>query len=280
MPLTPADVHNVAFKKPPIGKRGYDEDEVDAFLDVVEAELARLIEENNDLKQQVDDMAAGRPGPQPPAARSSAPAAGRRSRCRWPRRRPAAGAAHRREQPVVRCWRWRSETAEQYVSDAKAEADRMLGDARSDRGPHDRRGQQQGRLDGGRGPHAGRHRSSARPAGKATPLVQDAERRHNEIIGGLEERKGTPRDAHRGAAHLRAGIPDAAEVLPRVAAARPGRPWFGRAGRRRRGRGRGLRRCLRWAGRGRRPRRKLTLAPTRSPGSRAGSRVRGPAGRS
>ncbi len=48
MPLTPADVHNVAFKKPSIGKRGYDEDEVDAFLDVVEAELSRLIEENND----------------------------------------------------------------------------------------------------------------------------------------------------------------------------------------------------------------------------------------
>src|SRR5215211_3427111 len=50
MPLTPADVHNVVFKKPPIGKRGYDEDEVDAFLDVVEAELARLIEENNELR--------------------------------------------------------------------------------------------------------------------------------------------------------------------------------------------------------------------------------------
>ena len=30
MPLTPAEVHNVAFKKPPIGKRGYDEEEVDA----------------------------------------------------------------------------------------------------------------------------------------------------------------------------------------------------------------------------------------------------------
>jgi len=45
MPLTPADVHNVAFSKPPIGKRGYNEDEVDAFLDLVEAELARLIEE-------------------------------------------------------------------------------------------------------------------------------------------------------------------------------------------------------------------------------------------
>jgi DivIVA domain-containing protein len=29
-------------KKPPISRRGYDEDEVDAFLDLVEAELARL----------------------------------------------------------------------------------------------------------------------------------------------------------------------------------------------------------------------------------------------
>ncbi len=52
MPLTPAEVHNVAFKKPPIGKRGYDEEEVDAFLDVIEVELSRLIEENNDLRTQ------------------------------------------------------------------------------------------------------------------------------------------------------------------------------------------------------------------------------------
>jgi DivIVA domain-containing protein len=49
MPLTPNDVRNVAFKKPPIGRRGYDEEEVDAFLDEVEralielnAEIARL----------------------------------------------------------------------------------------------------------------------------------------------------------------------------------------------------------------------------------------------
>ena len=56
MPLTPADVHNVAFSKPPIGKRGYNEDEVDAFLDLVEAELGRLIEENNDLREQVGPM--------------------------------------------------------------------------------------------------------------------------------------------------------------------------------------------------------------------------------
>jgi len=61
MPLTPADVHNVAFKKPPIGKRGYDEEEVDAFLDEVERELARLIEENNELRAQLERGGGGRP---------------------------------------------------------------------------------------------------------------------------------------------------------------------------------------------------------------------------
>jgi DivIVA domain-containing protein len=53
MPLTPADIHNTAFKKPPIGKRGYDEEEVDAFLDEVEQELIRLLEENGALQDQM-----------------------------------------------------------------------------------------------------------------------------------------------------------------------------------------------------------------------------------
>ncbi|MBS4101725.1 DivIVA domain-containing protein [Tsukamurella paurometabola] len=40
--LTPDDVRNVAFAKPPIGKRGYNEDQVDSFLDDVEATLRDL----------------------------------------------------------------------------------------------------------------------------------------------------------------------------------------------------------------------------------------------
>src|SRR6266487_2181716 len=56
MSLTPADVHNVAFSKPPIGKRGYNEDEVDAFLDLVESRLTELIEENSDLRQRVAEL--------------------------------------------------------------------------------------------------------------------------------------------------------------------------------------------------------------------------------
>ena len=62
MPLTPADIHNMAFKKPPIGKRGYDEEEVDAFLDEVEQELIRLLEENGALHGQVQ-RGPGGPGP-------------------------------------------------------------------------------------------------------------------------------------------------------------------------------------------------------------------------
>ena len=84
MPLTPADVHNVVFKKPPIGKRGYDEDEVDAFLDVVEAELARLIEENNELR------AGSGHRPEVPAAVVEAPA-------------PAPPGGGRRSRRAVRC---------------------------------------------------------------------------------------------------------------------------------------------------------------------------------
>jgi DivIVA domain-containing protein len=56
MPLTPAEVRNVVFGKSPIGKQGYTEDEVDTFLDLVEAELARLIEENDDLRSRLEQL--------------------------------------------------------------------------------------------------------------------------------------------------------------------------------------------------------------------------------
>src|SRR5699024_6093641 len=55
MPLSPADVHNVAFSKPPIGKRGYNEDEDDQFLDLVEDALAKLQDENYELQKQIEE---------------------------------------------------------------------------------------------------------------------------------------------------------------------------------------------------------------------------------
>jgi DivIVA domain-containing protein len=52
MALTPADVHNVAFSRPRIGKRGYNEQEVDLFIDLVEQELTRHLTEDTRLRKQ------------------------------------------------------------------------------------------------------------------------------------------------------------------------------------------------------------------------------------
>ena len=125
MPLTPADVHNVAFKKPSIGKRGYDEDEVDAFLDVVEAELARLIEENNDLTSRLSSYEAGgtpaaRPAPVAEAAPAAAPAAA-----------ATAVAAADGHVQAARLLGLAQETADRLTAEAKTESDRVLADAQS-----------------------------------------------------------------------------------------------------------------------------------------------------
>ncbi|WP_188778658.1 DivIVA domain-containing protein [Marmoricola endophyticus] len=76
MPLTPDDVSNKRFT-PVRLREGYDMGEVDQFLDEVEAELARLIRENDDLREQVrvaeDNAASGASAADAPAAPVDAP---------------------------------------------------------------------------------------------------------------------------------------------------------------------------------------------------------------
>ena len=81
MPLTPEDVRNKQFTTVRL-REGYDEDEVDAFLDEVEAELTRLLRENEDLRAKL--AAATRAAAQnqqnmrkPPRASTDAPRAAR-----------------------------------------------------------------------------------------------------------------------------------------------------------------------------------------------------------
>ena len=58
--LTAADVHNVKFSKPPIGKHGYNEDEVDAVLDLVEGTFA--VPESSTLRaSDVHNVAFSKP---------------------------------------------------------------------------------------------------------------------------------------------------------------------------------------------------------------------------
>src|SRR5438874_146567 len=69
MPLTPEDVQNKRFSTVRF-KEGYDEEEVDAFLDEVEAELRRLLGENSDLRSH---PAAAAPAAASVAAAPAAP---------------------------------------------------------------------------------------------------------------------------------------------------------------------------------------------------------------
>ncbi|MDP4107603.1 DivIVA domain-containing protein [Neobacillus sp. PS3-12] len=53
MPLTPLDIHNKEFNK---GFRGYDEDEVNEFLDQVIKDYELVLREKKELEEQLSDM--------------------------------------------------------------------------------------------------------------------------------------------------------------------------------------------------------------------------------
>lgn len=86
MALTPEDVVNKRFQTTKF-REGYDQDEVDDFLDEVVAELRRLTHENEDLRQRLSQAEQGAPAvesapilsePEPavaPVAAAPAPAA-------------------------------------------------------------------------------------------------------------------------------------------------------------------------------------------------------------
>jgi DivIVA domain-containing protein len=63
--LTPEQVHDVAFSKPPIGRLGYNEAEVDAFLDLVEQHVK---------SQRGASPPPPQGGPQPPPPTGRLPA--------------------------------------------------------------------------------------------------------------------------------------------------------------------------------------------------------------
>lgn len=53
MPLTPLDIHNKEFNK---GFRGYDEDEVNEFLDQVIKDYELIIREKKELEEKLNDL--------------------------------------------------------------------------------------------------------------------------------------------------------------------------------------------------------------------------------
>ena len=89
MPLTPEDVRNKQFTTVRL-REGYDEDEVDAFLDEVEAELTRLLRENEDLRAKLAAATRVRRRAEPAAAQG---ACARPPQRRYARTQQQGGAA-------------------------------------------------------------------------------------------------------------------------------------------------------------------------------------------
>lgn len=220
MPLTPADVHNVAFSKPPIGKRGYNEDEVDAFLDLVEAELARLIEENNDLRSQVEQLeqrlhgaqvelddarghlvtSVSSPVPMPvrPVMEDPRPLTPVPPPRPMEMTSPGGGDHHVQAAKVLGL---AQEMADRLTGEAKAEAEGMLGEARakseqllsearvkSDSMVNEARSRAEAMLNDARTRAEAVERQARE---KATSLERDAQRKHTEIIGTIQLEKTT-----------------------------------------------------------------------------------------
>jgi DivIVA domain-containing protein len=205
MPLTPADVHNVAFSKPPIGKRGYNEDEVDAFLDLVETELARLIEENADLRQRVSELDAevvsGRSGGVQPTQTMPVYEA-------EPEREPSAPAVAQLVSPSIteeqavkaarvlslaqdtadRLSASASEEAHRLVSEAQANADQIVSEARyvAETTVNDARQ----RADAMLADAQSRSENQLRQAQEKAEFLQgDAERKHSELMTTINQQR-------------------------------------------------------------------------------------------
>ncbi|GAA4689872.1 DivIVA domain-containing protein [Kocuria gwangalliensis] len=149
MTLTPEDVINKRFQ-PTKFREGYDQDEVDDFLDEIVAELRRLNEENEDLRKQVetaggqvtaaqrDDSAASAPvAPEEPVVESETTEV-RETSAPVPAAAPTAPAVAEGSQPSTES----AESAagvlamaqklhDEYVAQGRSERERLISEGRT-----------------------------------------------------------------------------------------------------------------------------------------------------
>jgi DivIVA domain-containing protein len=180
MPLTPADVRNKQFSTTRL-RPGYDEEEVDAFLDEVEAELDRLIQENEELRAKLAEVMRG--------GKSAVPALSSPLSDPKPDMMvPEPMVQDRRPEPVMmggmphiednmdtaaRVLSLAQQTADQAIADARREADETLGRARREADEVLTKARRQAEQITG----------DARA--RAESLERDAQERHRQAMGSL-----------------------------------------------------------------------------------------------
>jgi DivIVA domain-containing protein len=182
MPLTPADVRNKQFSTTRL-RPGYDEEEVDAFLDEVEAELDRLIQDNEELRAKLAEVLRGK---SPVPAALNAPHVEPVPELMAPE--PPRHEPERRPEPVMmggmkpvednmdtaaRVLALAQQTADQAIADARREADETLGRARREADDILTKARRQSEQ----------ITSDARA--RAESLERDAQERHRQAMGSL-----------------------------------------------------------------------------------------------
>src|SRR6266568_1523002 len=185
MPLTPADVRNKQFSTTRL-RPGYDEEEVDAFLDEVEGELDRLIQENEELRAKLAECLRGGKSSVPalssplsdPKPDMMAP-----ERMEPERRQPEpvmmGGMPHIEDNmdTAARVLSLAQQTADQAIADARREADETLGRARREADEVLGKARRQ----------AEQITSDARA--RAESLERDAQERHRQAMGSLVQQR-------------------------------------------------------------------------------------------
>jgi DivIVA domain-containing protein len=216
MPLTPADVRNKQFSTTRL-RPGYDEEEVDAFLDEVEVELDRLIQENEELRAKLAECMRG--GKTAVSALNS-PLTDHEPDLMAPE--PMMPEPERRPEPAMMSSEYKmapppednmdtaarvlalaQQTADQAIADARREADETLGRAR----------READEILGKARRQAEQITSDARA--RAESLERDAQGLPGPAARGAGAARGRP-------ACLRAGVPQQAQGVPGRPAPRPG----------------------------------------------------------
>jgi len=193
MPLTPEDVSKKRFT-PVRLREGYDMGEVDAFLDEVEAELERLLKENDDLRSKLSATDGGTsaiamPGKAPEQAAEPTPEKVEEKPADKPAEpKPVAAAASAAEEIKVytaaeassaatRLLELATRNADEVVTEAIQEAEQIVGAARTEAE----------RLEAETKSKADKLEQEARA--RAQNLDSEVEGNRREMLGDLEREK-------------------------------------------------------------------------------------------
>jgi len=209
MPLTLAEVRDVSFSTPPVGEPGYHQDEVDDLLDRVQAELTRLIEENNELRSQPQQLEQqlravpvdpGRdPGPLPSPGPVMPPLRPPISELISPDADHDLQAANQAANQAAKILVLAQKMADQLTEQAHAKVDRMLTQARTHCAQllSEARGTAEDMVNQARNRGETMVQDAQTTAetlqrqseDKAASLEQDAARKHAEILDALHQDK-------------------------------------------------------------------------------------------